>query len=73
MINRINNSIQKDINPSLELHKGSCKAVEFKDGVLTLQMFGGCSGCPSARLTLFNGIVPILQEKFPEIKDFELV
>ncbi len=42
------------------------------DGIVTLRLYGGCSGCPSSQITLFNGIVPILKEKIPEIRDVVL-
>lgn len=69
MIEELKEIIDKEINPQLELHAGSCELVDFDDGVVTLRLYGGCSGCPSSHITLFNGIVPILREKFPDIKD----
>lgn len=69
MIEKIKDVIEKDINPQLELHSGGCELVDFDDGIVTLRLFGGCSGCPSSQITLFNGIVPVLKEKFPEIQD----
>jgi Fe-S cluster biogenesis protein NfuA len=68
----IQNVITDEINPTLKIHAGSAEFVSFDDGVLTLRIFGGCSGCPSSTLTMFNGIVPILKEKFPEIEDVVL-
>ena len=72
MIEKIKEIIANDINPQLELHAGGCELLDVEDGVVTLRLFGGCSGCPSSQLTLFNGIVPILKEKIPEIKDVVL-
>jgi Fe-S cluster biogenesis protein NfuA len=69
MIEKIKEVIEKEINPVLEIHAGSCELVDVEDGVVTLKLFGGCSGCPSSSITLFNGIIPILQEHVPEIKD----
>lgn len=72
-IERIKDVITADINPQLELHMGGCELVDFDDGVVTLRLYGGCSGCPSSQITLFNGIVPILKEKFPdEVQDVVL-
>jgi Fe-S cluster biogenesis protein NfuA len=65
--------IDSEINPMLKLHAGGCELVGVEDGVVTLKLFGGCSGCPSSTITLFNGIVPILKEHLPEIKDVMLV
>jgi Fe-S cluster biogenesis protein NfuA len=72
MIEEIRAIIESDINPMLKLHSGGCELVDVEDGVVTLKLFGGCSGCPSSALTLFNGIVPVLKEKIPEIVDVVL-
>lgn len=72
MIEEIKKVIEEEINPQLELHSGGCELIDVDDGVITLRLFGGCSGCPSSQMTLFNGIVPILREKFPDIKDVVL-
>ncbi len=69
MLDKIKEVIESDINPQLELHAGGCEPLEYEDGILTLRLYGGCSGCPSSQITLFNGIVPILKEKIPEIRD----
>jgi len=72
MIERIKEVIADEINPQLELHAGGCELVDVDDGIVTLRLFGGCSGCPSSQITLFNGIVPILKERIPDIKDVVL-
>jgi len=72
MEDRIKEVIEKDINPQLELHAGGCELIEVEAGIVTLRLYGGCSGCPSSQVTLFNGIVPILKEKIPEIVDVVL-
>lgn len=72
MIEQIKEVIASDINPMLELHAGGCELLDVDDGIVTLRLFGGCSGCPSSQITLFNGIVPILRDKIPEIRDVVL-
>jgi Fe-S cluster biogenesis protein NfuA len=69
---KIEQIIENDINPFLAMHAGGCEFVTFEEGILTIRMFGGCSGCPSSQLTLFNGIIPIFKEKMPEIQDILL-
>ena len=69
---KIKEIIKADVNPHLKLHSGSAELVSFEDGIVTLKLFGGCSGCPSSTITLFNGIVPILKERLPEIEDVVL-
>ncbi len=72
LIEHINRVIDEDINPYLAMHGGSCELIEVEDYRVTLRLFGGCSGCPSSHITLFNGIVPILKEKIPEITEVSL-
>jgi Fe-S cluster biogenesis protein NfuA len=71
-IDQLKEVIDSDINPQLQMHAGSCELVDFEDQIVTIRLFGGCSGCPSSHITLFNGIVPIFKEKFPEIEDVVL-
>ena len=66
MIKKIKQVIEEEINPYLAMHQGSAELLDFADGIVTLKLKGGCSGCPASQLTLFNGIVPILKEHFPE-------
>ena len=73
MIEIIKETIENEINPMLALHAGGCELVDVEDGIVSLKMFGGCSGCPSSAITLFNGIVPILKDACPDIKDVVLV
>jgi Fe-S cluster biogenesis protein NfuA len=72
MIERIKQIIETEINPQLQLHSGGCELVDVEDGIVTIRLFGGCQGCPSSHITLFNGIVPILREQIPEIVDVVL-
>ena len=69
LIEQVKEIIEKDINPQLAFHSGGCELIDVDDGIVTIRLFGGCSGCPSSHITLFNGIVPILKEKIPEVKD----
>ncbi|MDD9951360.1 MAG: NifU family protein [Zetaproteobacteria bacterium] len=69
LIARIQEVIVNDINPYLEMHAGGCELLDVEDGIVTIRLYGGCSGCPSSQITLFNGITPILKEKVPEVED----
>ncbi len=63
------NVIETEIKPIMKFHNGSCELIDFDDGVITLKIFGGCSGCPSSQIALFNQVVPILMEKVPGVED----
>ena len=39
---------------------------ELKDGVVTVQMRGACSGCPSSTMTLKAGIEALLKRLLPD-------
>ena len=64
--------IINEINPYLELHTGSCQVSSFESNTIFLKLNGGCAGCPSSLITLYNGIVPVLKRHFPEL-EVELV
>jgi Fe/S biogenesis protein NfuA len=66
--------IEDEVNPVLALHAGSCevKGLDLETNTVSVRLIGGCVGCPSSSITLYNGIVPILQEHFPELQ-IELV
>jgi Fe-S cluster biogenesis protein NfuA len=69
---KIKQVIENEINPQLQLHAGGCEFVDVEEGIVTLKLFGGCSGCPSSTITLFNGIIPILKDAVPEVIDVVL-
>ena len=69
---QIKTVLEEDINPFLAMHQGSCEFISFEDGIVTIRLQGGCSGCPASHITLFNSIVPILREKIPEVEDVML-
>ena len=72
MKKQVEEVIESEIKPYLQMHGGSCELVGVDGGVVILRLTGGCSGCPASQLTLFNGIIPILKESVPEIKDIIL-
>jgi Fe-S cluster biogenesis protein NfuA len=39
----------------------------FRDGIVSLQMQGSCSGCPSSTATLKHGIETMLKHYIPEV------
>lgn len=48
---------------------GDVSFVDFKNGILTLEVLGHCVGCASFDTTFTFGLKAILMEKYPEIKD----
>lgn len=68
MLEKIQKVIDEKVNTVLGLHRGGCQASEFEDGILSIFLEGACVGCPSAKLTLYNFVVPVIQNNFPEVK-----
>ena len=48
--------LNQKIRPAVAKDGGDIKFKEFKDGVVMVQLQGSCSGCPSATMTLKQGV-----------------
>ena len=48
---------------------GDIQFKEFKNGVVTVQLQGSCSGCPSSIMTLKQGVQNLLCHYIPEVKE----
>lgn len=57
------------IRPAVEGDGGDIAFKSFKDGVVTVQLKGSCSGCPSSTMTLKMGIEGLLKRMVPEVKE----
>ena len=56
------------VRPSLQADGGDCNFVSVdKDGVVSLELTGACSGCPMSSVTLSMGIERILKEHVPGV------
>lgn len=69
---KIKTLLKDEINPILKMQMASAEFVQFEEGLLTIKLMGGCSGCPSSSMALFSMISPIMKEKIPEIEDIIL-
>lgn len=58
--------LEQYIRPAVEGDGGSITFKGFNDGIVTVQLRGSCSGCPSASLTLKAGIETILKKMIPD-------
>ena len=54
------------IRPAVEQDGGLITFKDLKDGVVTVQMRGACSGCPSSTMTLKAGIEALLKRLLPD-------
>ncbi|GMT42377.1 MAG: NifU family protein [bacterium] len=63
-----------EIRPMLQGDGGDVELVDVNDkGVVLLRLQGACSGCPSAAITLKQGIERAIKEKVPEVTAVEAI
>ena len=70
---QIINILETKIRPAVARDGGDIKFKEFKDGVVRVELQGACSGCPSAALTLKQGVQNLLCHYIPEVREVEAV
>jgi Fe-S cluster biogenesis protein NfuA len=61
--------LEQYIRPAVEGDGGSITFKSFIDGIVTVQLRGACSGCPSSTLTLKAGIEGLLKRMVPEVTE----
>jgi len=70
-INKINEVLDSKIRPAVARDGGDIAFKSFKDGVVTVELKGSCSGCPSSIMTLKQGVQNLLCHYIPEVKKVE--
>lgn len=73
IVKQIKEIIENNVRPAVERDGGDIVFVRYVDGIVYLQLKGACSGCPSAAITLKEGIERMLQHYVPEVKSVEQV
>ncbi len=61
--------LEQYIRPAVEGDGGSITFKGFENGIVTVQLRGSCSGCPSSTITLKAGIEGLLKRMVPEVKE----
>ena len=61
------------IKPAVARDGGDIKFIEFKNGVVKVQLRGSCSGCPSSVITLKQGVQNLLTHYIPDVKQVEAI
>ncbi|WP_225009104.1 MULTISPECIES: NifU family protein [Novosphingobium] len=69
IVAQIKDLIETRVRPAVANDGGDIIYRGFRDGVVTLQMQGACSGCPSSTATLKNGIESLLKHYVPEVSE----
>ena len=73
VVNMINSILSKKIRPAIMKDGGDVKFIKYENGVAHLLLNGSCAGCPSATITLKNGIENMLKHHIPEVQKVEQV
>ena len=71
IINKINEVLDSKIRPAVAKDGGDITFKSFADGVVTVELKGSCSGCPSSIMTLKQGVQNLLCHYIPEVKRVE--
>jgi Fe-S cluster biogenesis protein NfuA len=68
-INKILEMLDEYIRPAVEGDGGAINLKSFENGIVTVQLKGSCSGCPSSTLTLKAGIENLLKRMVPGVTE----
>jgi|TARA_B110000438_G_scaffold174807_1_gene167043 Fe-S cluster biogenesis protein NfuA len=71
VVNKIKDVLDTKVRPAVAKDGGDITFKSFKDGVVTVELKGSCSGCPSSIMTLKQGVQNLLCHYIPEVKSVE--
>mgnify|MGYP000657514902 CR=1 FL=1 len=71
IVTKIKQLLDQHVKPAVEMDGGAIDFKSFEEGVVTVQMKGACSGCPSSTMTLKAGIENLLKRMIPEVEAVE--
>lgn len=64
---RVQEVIDRQINPGVGTHGGMVSLVDVKDGTAYMRFGGGCQGCAAVDVTLKQGVEQAVRAAVPEI------
>ncbi len=67
--NQIIDILDEYVKPAVENDGGEISFLKFENGVVTVQLKGSCSGCPSSTVTLKSGIETMLKKMVPGVNE----
>ena len=63
-----------EVRPMLMSDGGNVELIDVNDeGVVLVKLQGSCSGCPSATITLRQGIERVVKERVPSVTAVESI
>ena len=72
-IDQINDILSTKIRPAVARDGGDITFKSFKDGIVTVELKGSCSGCPSSTATLKQGVQNLLCHYVKEVNSVEAI
>lgn len=66
---KIADLLDEYVRPAVEKDGGVIQLDSFKNGIVTVNLRGACSGCPSSTVTLKDGIENLLRSMLPEVTE----
>lgn len=57
------------VRPAVEQDGGAISYKSYDEGIVTVELKGSCSGCPSSMITLKAGIEGLLKRMIPEVEE----
>jgi len=73
IVNKINEVLESKVRPAVAKDGGDIVFKSFDKGIVTVELKGSCSGCPSSVMTLKQGVQNLLCHYIPEVKSVEAV
>ena len=71
VVKKIINVLDEKVRPAVAKDGGDIKFKSFDNGLVTVELQGSCSGCPSSMATLKQGVQNLLCHYVPEVKRVE--
>ncbi len=72
-IQKINEVLETKIKPAVARDGGDIKFVSFEKGIVTVELRGSCSGCPSSTMTLKKGVQNLLKHYVEGVVSVEAI
>ena len=69
ILEAVNVVMAEEVDSALASHGGGATITKVENGVVFVELEGGCKGCPGARMTMKNGIEALLREKIPAVQE----
>ena len=70
---KIKEELESKVRPAVARVGGDIKFRSFNDGIVTVELQGSCSGCPSSIVTLKRGVENMLKHYVPEVNSVESI